>query len=167
MNLQQLNTLTDTDAADAFQQCCAAPDWIAGMVAARPYADLTSLCATASEVWSAMDEANLLEAFSAHPQIGNVDSLRAKYAGTKTLAAGEQSSVQQADETVIEKLAAANHEYLQKFGFIFIVCATGKSAGDMLALLEARLHNNRAGELANAATEQLKITLLRLEKMLG
>lgn len=137
------------------------------MVAVRPFADLPGLLAAADEAWQKMDEPNLLEAFSAHPQIGNMESLRAKYAATKSLAAGEQSSVAAAGEAVLQVLADGNRAYLEKFGFIFIVCATGKSAREMLDLLLARLPNDRRQELANAAEEQRKITAIRLRKLVG
>lgn len=166
MTLEELNQLPSEQAVAAFSQCCAASDWVNAMAAARPFANVASLLATADQIWSTMDEANLLEAFSAHPQIGNVETLREKYASTKALAAGEQSSVSQASEETLQALARDNVAYLQKFGFIFIVFATGKSAAEMLALLQARLPNSRKQELRNAAQEQHKITALRLHKLL-
>ena len=166
MTLEQLNQMPENEAAVVFSQCCAATDWVRGMVAGRPFASIASLLATADKVWLALDEANLLEAFGAHPQIGNVNSLREKYASTKALAAGEQSEVSRASEETLQALAQGNVDYLQKFGFIFIVCATGKSASEMLAMLQARLANTREQELQNAAREQHAITVLRLQKLL-
>ncbi|MEQ8802229.1 MAG: 2-oxo-4-hydroxy-4-carboxy-5-ureidoimidazoline decarboxylase, partial [Haliea sp.] len=113
-----------------------------------------------------LGEADLLEAFEGHPKIGDVNSLKAKYSSTKALAAGEQSSVDEAGDAIIEALARGNSEYEEKFGFIFIVCATGKSAREMSGLLQARLPNDRATELANAAGEQRKIFQIRLSKLL-
>ncbi|RLU03613.1 MAG: 2-oxo-4-hydroxy-4-carboxy-5-ureidoimidazoline decarboxylase [Ketobacter sp.] len=165
LTLQQFNALSEADAADVLRQCCAAEAWINAMVASRPYDTLSAVLQQADKHWATMDEANLLEAFSAHPQIGNVDTLRAKYANTKVLASGEQSAVSDADETTLQALATGNQDYLEKNGFIFIVCATGKSADEMLALLQARLPNSRAQELTNAAEEQRKITALRLQKL--
>lgn len=165
LSIAQFNDLAATDAADALRQCCAAEDWIQAMVASRPYTDLNAVLQQADLHWAGVDEANLLEAFSAHPQIGNVETLRAKYANTKALASGEQSSVSEADEATLQALAKGNQDYLEKNGFIFIVCATGKSAADMLALLQARLPNSRQQELVNAAEEQRKITALRLQKL--
>ncbi|MGC1507379.1 2-oxo-4-hydroxy-4-carboxy-5-ureidoimidazoline decarboxylase [Ketobacter sp. MCCC 1A13808] len=165
MNLNTLNTMPISQAGDTFRQCCAATGWVDGMVRSRPYATLVSILNTSDHIWMDMRESDLLEAFSAHPQIGNVDSLRQKYASTKAMAAGEQASVQQATEETIQALVKGNAEYLEKFGFIFIVCATGKSADEMLALLHARLPNSRPQELQNAAEEQHKITALRLEKL--
>lgn len=166
MTLEQLNQLSAETAAQAFGQCCAASDWISGMVAGRPYETTDALLANADQVWSSLDETNLLEAFGAHPQIGNVNSLRKKYASTKALAAGEQSAVSQASEETLQALAQGNLDYEKKFGFIFIVCATGKSALEMLELLQARLPNTREQELLNAAREQHAITVLRLQKLL-
>ena len=165
LSLEQFNHLSREDAADALRQCCAAEDWIQAMVGTRPYGDLNAVLQRADQHWATMDEANLLEAFSAHPQIGNVETLRAKYANTKALASGEQSAVSEADETTLQALATSNQDYLEKNGFIFIVCATGKSANEMLALLQARLPNSREQELVNAAEEQRKITALRLQKL--
>ncbi|MEE2729934.1 MAG: 2-oxo-4-hydroxy-4-carboxy-5-ureidoimidazoline decarboxylase [Pseudomonadota bacterium] len=165
LSLEQFNAASTTDAAEALRQCCAAQDWIQAMVASRPYTDLHHLLHQADQHWANMDEANLLEAFSAHPQIGNVATLRAKYASTKALASGEQSAVSAADEATLQALAQGNQQYLDTFGFIFIVCATGKSAAEMLSLLQARLPNSRPQELVNAAEEQRKITALRLQKL--
>jgi 2-oxo-4-hydroxy-4-carboxy-5-ureidoimidazoline decarboxylase len=111
-------------------------------------------------------EADWLEAFAAHPKIGDVASLREKFAATKETAACEQSGVSGASEATLQELKKLNEEYEKKFGFIFIVCATGKSADEMLALLKARLPNDRKTELQNAAAEQAKILRLRLDKLL-
>lgn len=166
VTLQQLNEFSTSDAEDAFRQCCAAQDWVSAMTASRPYESLASLLQQADTHWAQMDETNLMEAFSAHPQIGNVETLRAKYANTKALASGEQSSVGVADDETLQALARDNQNYLERFGFIFIVCATGKSATEMLDLLQARLPNSRQQEIVNAAEEQRKITALRLRKLI-
>ena len=166
MSLDSLNNAEAAQASHSFMQCCTSAAWVNAMVAARPYADKRNLAKQADLAWQALTEADYLEAFEGHPQIGNVDTLRAKYANTKELASTEQSSVNQASEQVLLDLAKGNADYLKKFGFIFIVCATGKSAAHMLALLTARLPNDRATELVNAAEEQRKIFHLRLEKLL-
>ncbi|GAA5143991.1 2-oxo-4-hydroxy-4-carboxy-5-ureidoimidazoline decarboxylase [Thalassotalea piscium] len=165
MNLHILNSATKEQATHSFMQCCTSSAWVEAMVAGRPYADRDSVIKQASTVWENLAEVDYLEAFEGHPQIGNVDTLRAKYANTKELASGEQSAVNDASEQVLINLAKGNANYLAKFGFIFIVCATGKSAAEMLALLDARLPNDKAIELANAAEEQRKIFNLRLEKL--
>lgn len=147
--------------------CCAAPMWIKRMSETQNRFTDEQFIEYATECWKDIDEDNLLEAFSAHPRIGDVESLRAKYANTKTLASGEQSGVDSAEEAVLQRLATANDEYFEKFGFIFIVCATGKTAKEMLDMLEVRLQNDRETELANAAAEQLKITIIRLRKLIA
>ena len=166
MTLDDLNHLSEEDAEHAFMQCCTSSSWVKKMIESRPYANRAALNAAADANWQGLAEADYLEAFEGHPKIGDVNSLRAKYANTKKLASGEQSAVKQADESVLQALKTGNDDYLDKFGFIFIVCATGKSAEQMLALLEARLPNDRATELANAAEEQRKIFHIRLEKLL-
>lgn len=166
MKLEEFNRLPTAEAQTLLNQCCAARDWVHAMVSGRPYANTQQLLEAADQVWQEMDENNLLEAFSAHPQIGNVVSLLEKYASTKAMAAGEQSAIVTASKATIEELARANRTYLEKFGFIFIVCATGKSAQEMLDLLYKRLPNSRKQELINAAEEQRKITAIRLQKCL-
>ncbi|WDE01358.1 2-oxo-4-hydroxy-4-carboxy-5-ureidoimidazoline decarboxylase [Thalassomonas actiniarum] len=166
MTLQELNLLPESDASHAFMQCCTASTWVKAMVQSRPFADEAALYQAADQHWQGLSESDYLEAFEGHPKIGDVNSLRAKYANTKALASGEQSAVNVASEQVLNDLAKGNSDYETKFGFIFIVCATGKSAEQMLALLQARLPNERAQELANAAEEQRKIFHLRLDKCL-
>jgi len=165
MTLDEFNQLPSNKAQTALESCCAATRWAQQVVDGRPYESFVALVTASDNAWADMEEADWLLAFSAHPQIGNVETLRAKYANTKTLAVGEQASVQKADEEVLQGLAAGNQQYLEQNGFIFIVCATGKSAEEMLALLTARLANSRAQELMNGATEQHKITTLRLRKL--
>ena len=166
MNLDKLNALTIEQATHTFMQCCTASIWVNAMVKARPFSDTLEVAQQADLAWGKLNEADYLEAFEGHPQIGNVATLRAKYANTKALASGEQSSVSEATDQVLVDLAKGNADYLEKFGFIFIVCATGKSAAQMLALLLERLPNSKATELANAAEEQRKIFHLRIEKLL-
>lgn len=136
------------------------------MVADRPYDSLNTCLAIAKKNWEKMNTADYLEAFEGHPKIGDLSSLRAKYQATQSLATGEQSAVQCADEETLHRLAEGNAQYEQKNGFIFIVFATGKSALEMLTLLEARLLNSRDEELIIAANEQSKITELRIKKLI-
>jgi 2-oxo-4-hydroxy-4-carboxy-5-ureidoimidazoline decarboxylase len=166
MPLSTLNNLDQQAAVQAFSQCCAATQWVKAMVAARPFKDEQEVYRTANSVWAKLGEHDYLEAFSAHPEIGNVESLRAKFANTKKLAAAEQAGVAAAADDVLSALAKGNADYRDHFGFIFIVCATGKSAAEILNLLQIRLKFPRAIELQNAAEEQRKITALRLEKLL-
>ena len=165
MTLRELNSLAEASAADAFSQCCASSHWIDCMVAARPYANMESILIASDAVWSHCQKKDFLQAFEAHPKIGDIDSLKSKYASTRTTAGKEQSGVDSADEATLQALATGNQQYEDKFGYIFIVCATGKSASEMLALLQARLQNNPEDELPVAASEQHKITRLRLSKL--
>lgn len=164
--LEELNALSKEDAAFAFTNCCTASRWVAGMVEARPFDTIDQCHLAAKTIWDTMEEADFLEAFEGHPKIGDVTSLRKKYAHTKKLASGEQSSVSEADERTIAALAQGNTDYENKFGFIFIVCATGKSAAQMNDLLQARLPNERDTELQNAAQQQALITEIRINKLI-
>jgi 2-oxo-4-hydroxy-4-carboxy-5-ureidoimidazoline decarboxylase len=161
----KLNSLTDNDAHVALANCCAAEKWVSGMLFARPFTSEGALFAACDQVAATLTESDWLEAFAAHPLIGDVDSLRKSYAATRQLAASEQSGVDAARETTLCELAELNRDYAARFGFIFIVFATGKTADRMLAILKSRIDNTRDQELANAAAEQLKITRLRIEKL--
>jgi 2-oxo-4-hydroxy-4-carboxy-5-ureidoimidazoline decarboxylase len=162
---QRLNAMPDAAARESLLKCCASAAWCDAMLALRPYDGDAELAASASEVWWSLDRAAWLEAFAAHPMIGDINTLRAKYANTAAWAANEQSSVALAEDKVLDELASYNRRYHERFGYIFIICATGKSAAEMLALLKARYENDCQAELLIAAAEQLKITLLRLEKL--
>ena len=147
------------------ESCCASGRWIEQMLARGRFSSDEDVTHRAQNCWQELGEADWLEAFSAHPVIGDVDSLREKFANTKAIASGEQAGVDSANEETLMRLAQANTEYLNKFGFIFIVYATGKSASEMLQILEQRLVNDRETELKNAAAEQLKITKTRIKKL--
>ncbi len=166
MILNELNNLSKEQAAHTFMQCCTSSHWVELMVDARPFADELQLKDVANIVWKGLNHADFLEAFEGHPKIGDVNSLRAKYANTKELAGNEQGLVKQANDDVLEVLSQGNADYEEKFGFIFIVCATGKSAKEMSDLLQARLPNNKEQEFVNAAEEQRKIFQLRIDKAL-
>eukprot|EP00741_Cyanophora_paradoxa_P010645 tig00020537_g10289.t1 len=137
------------------------------MMAHRPFPSLGALLAFAETVWNNLDRVDALESFSHHPKIGDIDALRTKFQDTKQWAEKEQAGTSQASEEVLHALASENEEYLKKFGYIFIVCATGKSAEEMLDLLQARLRNDPEKELQVARAEELKILLLRLNKLLN
>jgi OHCU decarboxylase len=164
---QLLNAMAEPQAREALTNCCASQAWVEAMLAARPYADDEAVEEAIEGAAARLDEHDWLEAFAAHPLIGDVESLRRKYAATKELAAGEQAGVAAASEETLQELARLNQEYLNRFGFIFIVFATGKTADQMLAILKNRINNPRQRELLNAAGEQMKITRLRLQKLAG
>jgi 2-oxo-4-hydroxy-4-carboxy-5-ureidoimidazoline decarboxylase len=164
MKLQQLNALPKKEAALWFSQSCASQKWITGMASKRPYDSLQDLISCAVEVWKTCDIEDYQQAFEAHPMIGDVNSLRAKFAATKSLASKEQSGADDASEQTLSELSDLNHQYLQKNGFIFIICASGLSAETMLNALRIRIPNEQSVEFEKAAAEQIKITLLRLQK---
>ena len=162
---QTLNAMTESQAREALTNCCASQAWVESMLAARPYLDDDAVEEAAEAAAANLTERDWLEAFAAHPLIGDVESLREKYAATKSLAANEQSGVAAASDETLHEFAKLNREYAERFGFIFIIFATGKSADEMLAILKDRLNNPRQRELLNAAGEQMKITKLRLQKL--
>jgi 2-oxo-4-hydroxy-4-carboxy-5-ureidoimidazoline decarboxylase len=164
LSLQALNNFTNKEAEQWFSQCCAAPKWSKGMAKALPLTDFDSLVKAAKQIWQQCSTPDFLTAFEAHPMIGDVNSLRKKYAATKNMASNEQQGANDADDKTLHDLALANHNYLNKHGFIFIICASGLSAKTMLDALMSRLQNDTATEITLAAAEQLKITLLRVEK---
>jgi 2-oxo-4-hydroxy-4-carboxy-5-ureidoimidazoline decarboxylase len=166
MRLDQFNALTYEEALKDLQRCCGARRWTTQMVARRPFRSVDDVFAAADQLWATCNREDVLEAFRHHPKIGDVASLRSRFATTKQWAEGEQAGVRAAAEDVLKKLAAGNEAYEAKYGFIFIVCATGKSAEEMLALLEERLQNPPAVEVKIAAGEQAKITRIRLGKLL-
>lgn len=146
--------------------CCGCRRWAGDVAAGRPYVDLESLNAASDNAWRAATQAEVREAISHHPQIGaDMDRLREKFAATADWSAGEQAGIAQADDTTLTALRDANVAYADRFGYIFLVCATGKSAAQMLNLLQARLPNDPDEEWQIARTEQGKITRIRLEKL--
>jgi len=163
--IDYLNGLSDADRRVALTECCAAGRWVDGLLARLPIASEADLLNSAAEVWWSLAREDWLEAFAAHPQIGDVSSLREKYAGTRSWAAAEQSDAAGADAATLQALAEGNAAYERRFGYIFIVCATGKSAAEMLDLLNERIGNSSADELPIAAAEQLRITHIRLQKL--
>ncbi|GAC1592604.1 MAG: 2-oxo-4-hydroxy-4-carboxy-5-ureidoimidazoline decarboxylase [Hymenobacter sp.] len=168
MTLAELNRLPRPALAEALQKCCGSTAWVENMHAAFPVSDVETLMDEANTQWNKLSEADWREAFTHHPKIGgDVEGLRAKFASTSTWAEGEQASVKQASPATLAALAAHNEDYERRFGYIFIVCATGKTADELLALLQARLSNQPEEEIRIAAAEQNKITRLRLEKILA
>jgi 2-oxo-4-hydroxy-4-carboxy-5-ureidoimidazoline decarboxylase len=157
-----INTANEQEAHAAFLRCCGARRWAEQMTAHRPYRDEDYLLDAARAGWRALEVADWREAFAAHPQIGGQAP---RSSATAAWSAGEQAGVTGSPEATRAALADGNRRYLAKFGWIFIVCATGKSANEMLALLEQRLANDPAEELEIAAVEQEKILLLRLQKL--
>ena len=165
--IQLFNALTDTELHAALADYCAAPGWIARMVGARPYSSAAALLATADKAAEAIGPDDWLEAFRHHPRIGERRAERAQSRLAETASAGEQAGVSVGDHHELETLAADNRAYEDRFGYVFIISAAGKTAPEIGAALRARLKNDAATELSIAAAEQRRITRLRLEKLLG
>lgn len=162
------NALSGHALEQSLEKCCGAKRWVQAMVARAPFSTIDALHKAADEAGAQLSESDWLEAFSHHPRIGGeIETLRKKFASTAGWAQNEQASVQSASENVLQALARGNTQYEKNFGYIFIVCATGKSADEMLALLEKRLHNAKSDEIKIAAAEQMKITHIRLDKALN
>jgi 2-oxo-4-hydroxy-4-carboxy-5-ureidoimidazoline decarboxylase len=132
------------------------------MIERRPFRSHEALLAAARTEWFALSPADWLEAFAQHPKIGDREALHQRFANTHQLAAREQSGVAAAPDDVLSALARRNREYEARFGYIFIVCATGKTGREMLRILEDRLGNDPVREIRIAATEQARITEIRL-----
>ncbi|MFZ5894943.1 MAG: 2-oxo-4-hydroxy-4-carboxy-5-ureidoimidazoline decarboxylase [Myxococcota bacterium] len=164
--VQRLNTLDEAEARAQFERCCGARRWVEGMLGRRPFASASELVEQAESVWASLQASDYLEAFSHHPEIGqNLDELRRKFQHTADWSQAEQAGTEDASEAVLLALRDQNRAYRARFGYTFIICATGKRADEMLAALERRLQNSAEVELEIAAAEQAKITRLRLEKL--
>lgn len=164
--IERLNTLTHDEAEAEFLQCCGSTAWACGMSARRPFGGADDLLRAAEEAWSGLDDEDWLEAFSRHPKIGGRESATGQTGTEKEWSRREQSGVGAADDEARRELDELNRAYAEKFGYIFIICATGKTSDEMLTALRARLQNDPASEIGNAAGEQRRITKLRLEKLL-
>ncbi len=164
--MARLDSLPEAEARQLLERCCGASRWVEAMLSARPFASASALLSRADEAWSQLKKEDYLEAFSHHPEIGaDLDELRQKYASTAELALGEQAGAVSASEATLLAIRSGNRVYRERFGYSFIVCATGKSAAEMLELLEQRLGNSAHTEVSVAAAEQAKITRLRLQKI--
>ena len=158
MTLAELNALSADVARVELERCCGSERWASIVAARRPFGSADELMQAASDVWWALDEADWLQAFSHHPRIGEP---------AEGWAAAEQAGTHQARRSTMLSLAALNREYEDMFGYVFLICATGKSADEMLGALRERMTNDPGDELHIAAEEQDKITRLRLEKLLS
>jgi OHCU decarboxylase len=178
VRLENLNALDEESAARQFLRCCGSSSWARLMAAARPFASAEAMVLVADATWSTLNREDWLEAFAAHPKIGadgsggsvgsggSGGSGRSGGKGTERWSTDEQAGVADATEATRRRLDEANRAYQARFGYIFIVCATGMTAGHMLDILELRLKNDVAGEIQVAAEEQRRITRLRLAKLL-
>lgn len=158
MTLDELNALPVQAAERELLACCGSTRWASAMATRRPFPDAAAVYRAAEEVWTSLEGADWLEAFARHPRIGERSTGWAQ---------GEQSATRDASPETLNRLAQLNHEYERKFGHVFLISATGKSAHEMLDTLRHRMSSNPASELRVAAAEQGKITRLRLEKLLS
>jgi len=164
--LKRLNSLSSARAEAEFLKCCGSRNWARAMTSGRPFTAPEDLLARADSVWRNLREEDWLEAFRAHPKIGEQKAAATQSEQAQNWSKQEQSGIAGADTETRDALTAGNQEYEKRFGFIFIVCATGKSSAEMLEILTRRLQNESGTELPVAAEEQRKITRLRLEKLL-
>src|SRR4051812_20343737 len=167
MALEQLNELTAREAEAEFLKCCGSHRWAQAMATARPFVSEEQLFAGADHVSSSLTDEDWLEAFRAHPKIGENKAAAGQTQQEANWSAQEQSGIQAAAIDTVALLDQGNRDYEAKFGFIFIVCASGKSSDEMLSILKRRLQNDPSAEMLVAAAEQQKITRLRLEKLLN
>ena len=179
-SLARLNALPARDAEEELLACCGSRGWARRMAASRPYRSDVEMAEEADRVWRDLSETDWLEAFAAHPRIGAEpemgtdlfnDSAKkidlSPFSRSRAWSRQEQAAASGASPETLANLADANRDYEDRFGHVFIVCASGKNAAEMLRLLESRLGNDPRTELGIAAEEQRKITRLRLQKLLG
>jgi 2-oxo-4-hydroxy-4-carboxy-5-ureidoimidazoline decarboxylase len=165
--LTRWNGLPKEEAASEILPCCGSKTWAAGLASKRPIPDAASLIETSDAIWRSLGESDWLEAFQSHPRIGESRAEKSVAAQSSAWSEQEQQKAAAADEAVKTALKWGNREYEHKFGRIFIVCATGKSAAEILEILRRRLHNDEAAELQQAAEEQRQIMHIRLNKWIA
>lgn len=166
MTPADLNAIPPARATELFTACCGSARWVSRMVARRPFPSRQAVIDTAEEVWRSLSEPDWLEAFAHHPRIGESASAVAQSEKGREWSATEQVAVTRASESIRLAQRDMNAQYERRFGYIYIVCATGKTPNEMFAIARDRLSNDPAAELKIAADEQRKITRLRLEKLL-
>lgn len=165
MTFSEFNSLPSAEAESVLMDCCGSARWATRVATRRPYATVEALHKTADSIWWNLERADWLEAFSHHPRIGEKPESGSEFA--RQWAEREQTGTRAATDEVKARLARANRAYFEKFGYIYIVCATGKSAEAMLAILNQRLQNDPPSEISIAAEQQRLITRIRLEKLLA
>jgi OHCU decarboxylase len=161
------DALPEHEASTLLETCCGSSAWVAGMTVRRPFGTLPVMLQAADELWWSLGPDDWREAFDHHPRIGEQAAAAPQAERAQGWSSEEQRGVSAARADVRQALVEGNREYERRFGHIYLVCATGKSAEEMLALLRTRLSNDPATELRVAAGEQAKITRLRLRKMFG
>jgi 2-oxo-4-hydroxy-4-carboxy-5-ureidoimidazoline decarboxylase len=164
--LEDWNRLSVEQAIGAILPCCGSKAWARGMAGRRPLPDEAALLAASDETWHNLAQSEWLEAFQSHPRIGETGARQGVPLQSAAWSEREQKKIQDIDDTFRIALEEGNREYERRFGRIFIVCATGKSATEILEILRRRLQNNAETELREAAEQQRQITQIRLRKWL-
>jgi 2-oxo-4-hydroxy-4-carboxy-5-ureidoimidazoline decarboxylase len=165
MEPSRLDAAPLDEASDLLMACCGSRQWVNRMLGRLPFGSREALLSAARDEWFALSEDDWREAFEHHPKIGDARALRTRFAATRHLSEREQAGVAGAPDAIAEALADGNRAYQEKFGFIFIVCASGRTAEEMLDLLRTRLRNSPAAEIQIAAEEHAQITARRLEAL--
>ena len=166
-NLDSLNSLLPPRAEAEFLKCCGSRNWAQRLVSARPFSSFDQLVETSDRIWWSLAPADWLEAFYSHPKIGEKKAAAPVAADAQKWSEDEQSGTRAAAAETMAELGELNDAYEKKFGYIFIVCASGKNSEEMLGILRERLPHNTQEEFRIAATEQAKITRLRLRKLVA
>jgi OHCU decarboxylase len=164
--LDRLNSLSAPEALSEFLKVCGSKTWAQRMVDQRPFVEVSRLLSKADDIWASLAAQDWLEAFRSHPKIGEKKAEQAQSAEARAWSEQEQAGTRDSAQETMQALAAGNREFEQRFGYIFIVCATGKTSVEMLANLRERVNNDPDVELRIAAEEQRKITQLRLKRLL-
>jgi 2-oxo-4-hydroxy-4-carboxy-5-ureidoimidazoline decarboxylase len=167
MNIDSFNSIPIAQQKEELFKCCGSTSWVEKISLKFPFHSIEELKMESDKIWLSCNENDWKEAFSHHPKIGDIKSLAKKFSSTNQWASGEQAGVNEASLMVLREFKNLNDEYQNKFGYIFIVCATGKSAEEMLSILKERLQNSHSKEILIAMQEQNKITHLRLEKLIS
>jgi 2-oxo-4-hydroxy-4-carboxy-5-ureidoimidazoline decarboxylase len=165
--LAHWHALPPEEAAAQILSCCGSPAWAAKLTARRPFADEENLFAAADDCWQQLPEADWLEAFRSHPRIGEQHAQNKTTATSAAWSRSEQSQMKEVDAAILLRMQEGHREYEERFGRIFIVCASGKNPAEMLQILERRLSNGPAQELQESAAQQQQIMQLRLRKWLA
>jgi len=165
--IEKLNRMPPNDRRASLLSCCGSTRWAEEVSGLLPMWDVGQLLILGERVWRELGREDWLEAFRAHPKIGERRAAASAGEDARRWSEGEQSRARATSTETLDALAQANREYEEKFGLIFIVCATGKSAEEMLSLLRARMRNDAETELRVAADEQWRITELRIKKLLN
>jgi len=167
MTFKEFNNLSKEEISNSLEKCCVSKTWMSKMAESRPFSSENELIKKAASIWyNDCSVEDFTDTFTGHPKIGDVDSLKEKFANTKNWANNEQSKIADANTSTIEALTIANSQYEEKFGYIFIVSASGKSAEEMLAIIQTRLSHSKEDEIFVAMNEQHKITVIRLAKLI-